>query len=116
MSHINRAQQAFFLDTGTFSNSIDALPMGITTHGEFYNYQTGVLPTQLPAAVTLAIPAKKGLKGYIGIVSLTSEKKAAGSTTSAIICETEAKISSEFHMPLLFPTASMECPAGFVKQ
>jgi len=116
VSYVNRAQQAVFLENGTFANSSEALGIGLPYKTEFYSYLVGIQPAQPPIAVTLAVPAQEGLKGYLGIVFLTSEEGVASLATNAIICETEANISANFPMPLPFPNASMECPAGFVKR
>ncbi|MGB8687893.1 MAG: type IV pilin-like G/H family protein [Microcoleus sp.] len=40
LSSINRAQQAYFAETGAFSNSVNALGIGIKTQTTNYNYST----------------------------------------------------------------------------
>lgn len=111
---LNRSQQAHFLEKEAFSDSIEALGLGIPAQTETYSYQVGVQPSQPPVAIALATPVQENIKGYVGFVFLTPEAESDSFISSAILCETIAPVSAASPLPSPTPTAFMECPAGFV--
>ncbi|MBD0334924.1 MAG: type IV pilin-like G/H family protein [Cyanobacteria bacterium Co-bin13] len=63
---INRAQQAYRLDSPTFANSIEKLGIGLLADTSLYRYT--VLQGSSLVAVSAAIPQDTSLKGFTGIV------------------------------------------------
>ncbi len=110
---LNRAQQAYFIKNKTFTDSLEATGIGISAQTENYTYQIGIYETQPPVAISLAKPTQDSLKGYAGFVFLTPVDD-SHFNTSTILCETATPVSRETPLPSPQPTASMECPAGFV--
>lgn len=83
---LNRSQQAYYLENGTFGASIDQLGIGIKTQTE--NYAYGV--TSGTSQVTNnGASLKPALKSYAGNVVLsTLQNTSSDATTLAILCET----------------------------
>ncbi|MEH2045645.1 type IV pilin-like G/H family protein [Nostoc sp.] len=86
---MNRAQQAYYLENTTFTDSIGALGLGIATQTVNYEYSavllsgsTSVVSNQAKVRVTTA-----PLKSYIGIVEVTNQAATSEATTVAILCE-----------------------------
>jgi serine/threonine protein kinase len=85
---MNRAQQAYFLEQGKFSDSLADLGIGIKTQTENYDYSIRVTPS---AVFNYAIPRKKDIKGYVGAVFPIPGNEATGEIlTGAIACETQS--------------------------
>jgi type IV pilus assembly protein PilA len=88
IGQVNRAQQAYFLEQGKFSDSFADLGIGKRTQTENYDYSMRVTPS---AVFNYAIPRKKRMKGYVGAVFLIPGDEATGeSSTKAIACETKS--------------------------
>ena len=85
---INRAQQAYFLYYGKFSDSLADLGIGMRTQTEKYDYSIRVTPS---AVFNYAIPRKKDIKGYVGAVFPIPGNEATGEIlTGAIACESQS--------------------------
>ena len=94
---MNRAQQAYFLEYKEFSDSLQALGVGIKTPTENYEYSIRVTPLAVFNRATprkkfnYATPQKKEyLKGYVGAVFLTSDETTGEVLTVAIACEAQS--------------------------
>jgi type II secretory pathway pseudopilin PulG len=87
---LNRAQQAYFLEKNTFTNSIDKLGVGIKTQTENYNYSIRATPK---AVFNYGISRKDNFKSYVGGVFAVPAKEIPNSASSdeiltlAILCE-----------------------------
>lgn len=86
---INRAQQAYRLESRTFANDIALLGLGIQTSTEFYNYTAPATPAgggNLSNSVaSQANPKDTALLGYAGGV-YTLQDSRGNATTTALLC------------------------------
>jgi len=90
---INRGQQAYRLESRTFSNTIDQLGLGLQTQTEFYTYGNGNNANALlPITGTLdrsvfvnAKPKDTALLGYTG-GTYTLQDTGGNATTTALLC------------------------------
>ena len=90
ISSMNKGQQAYFAENGTFSTSIEALGLGIKTETTNYKYSIRVTKT---AAFNYGVPKKPELKSYFGGVFLVPAQELDrnadrdAKTTLTIICK-----------------------------
>jgi serine/threonine protein kinase len=86
---MNRAQQAYFLETNEFADSVAKVGIGIKTQTKNYQYSIHATPL---TAFEYGVSRKDNLNSYVGGVFLTSDLEAKGEIlTLAIICETESR-------------------------
>ncbi|NJR21656.1 MAG: general secretion pathway protein GspH [Richelia sp. CSU_2_1] len=98
---MNRAQQAYFAEKSAFSNSIDALGIGIKTQTTNYNYSTIATKN---AAFNYAVSRSetKNLPSYVGAVFLFVSPAANNEkTTLAILCEAKSFGNTQPPNPIL---------------
>lgn len=106
-----RAEQAYQLEKGTFSQSLKDLGIGIQPETENYRYQ--IVPQSDQKSVMVTAQAKgAGLKSYTGAVFIIKKGKEA--TTIAGICESDTPTTTPPAMPNVVSngTNSVECPPG----
>ena len=106
-----RSQQAYHLEKGTFSQSIEALGLGIQPETENYRYQ--IVPQSGNNSVMITAQAKSELlKSYTGAVFAT--KKGQDVFTVSGVCETNSPALIPPAMPQLTTDESnpIECPPG----
>jgi serine/threonine protein kinase len=85
---MNRAQQAYFIEYGEFTDSLEQLGIGIKPQTENYNYSIRTTPL---AVFNYATPRKGGIKGYVGAVFLAADDQQTGEfLTVAIACEAKS--------------------------
>ncbi len=100
---MNRAQQAYYLEKGTFSAigvanvadndaAIGALGLGIQTDTEYYSYaitagDAGTAPNTFKAVTNGAQPLSDSLKAYLGGVQIGTQAGTGEATTLASLCE-----------------------------
>jgi len=100
LGSINRAQQAVYLEAGSFTTEISELRLGIRSITENYNYELAIVGTDTNAAYVTATPwdgdngqylATATIKTFMGLqgVGQTNPDDANASeiTTLAILCE-----------------------------
>ncbi|MEG3932091.1 MULTISPECIES: type IV pilin-like G/H family protein [unclassified Microcoleus] len=80
-SSINKAQQAVYAETSTFTDKMTSLGLGLKTSTTNYTY---TLSTVAEGAHVLATPLA-ALKGYSGTVGLVPSGEAKG--TQSVLCE-----------------------------
>ncbi len=106
LSSINRAQQAYFAETGAFSNSVNALGLGIKTQTTNYNYSTHAT-TNAAFSYGVARSESKNLHSYVAAVFLVPSNnvvsKAAKNkmTTLSIVCAANSPGNTQPANPLL---------------
>jgi serine/threonine protein kinase len=84
---MNRAQQAYFLESNEFADSIQEVGIGIRIQTQNYQYSLRATPL---AVFNYATPRPKNI-GYVGAVFLTSADEAKGEiVTVELVCETES--------------------------
>lgn len=94
VSSINKAQQAYYEENGTFmtENSPagwERLAVGIKTKTTNYKYL--ILSSGQNEVSAIAVPLRKNIKGYTGVTALLSpvdNAKKISQVTQAIVCET----------------------------
>lgn len=104
-----RGQQAYHIEKGTFSKSIEELGVGIRPETESYRYQ--IVPQAGNKSVMITAQAKQvRLKSYTGAVFTT--KKGQDVATVSGVCETDTPSTTPPAMPKLTDTESsqVECP------
>src|SRR4028118_973798 len=109
---MNKAQQAKYADNGAFSNSINALGLGIKTQTTNYKYSISATKN---AAFTygVSIRENKNLKSYVGAVFLVPVSQAANKekTTVSILCATNSPGNTQPPDPIL-QKGNPLCAAG----
>ena len=90
---MNRGQQAFMTENDTFTTSIDAMGIGISTTTANYTYaatvgtNTGNLAYAINSSATVV--STSGLKNYGGLVYLKQIGNNSELTSVAYLCETK---------------------------
>lgn len=116
IGRMNRAQQAYFLEKSTFSQSLEQLEAGIKAETANYQYSTRATAT---SAFNYAI-ARQGtnnIKSYVGAVFLVSEKSIDPKankdkqTTLAILCEAKSLSKNKLADPV-YQNGAITCGSG----
>ena len=99
-SSMNRAQQAKYAEDGAFSNSVNALDLGIKTQTTNYNYST--ISTK-NAAFSYGVARSNNLRSYVGAVFLVPVSQAANKekTTVSILCAANSPGDTQPPAPIL---------------
>ncbi|MEO6863531.1 MAG: type IV pilin-like G/H family protein [Microcoleus sp.] len=90
---IYKAQQAYFVEKGSFSNSVEALGLGLETETKNYQYSTRATKQ---AAFNYGFSKQKELKSYIsGVFVVPASQVDANAPknemkTTAILCEADS--------------------------
>jgi len=107
---MNRAQQATYAEDGAFSNSINALNLGIKTQTTNYNYST--ISTK-NAAFSYGVARSNNLTSYIGAVFLVPVSQAANKekTTVSLLCAANSPGKTQPPDPIL-QNGNPVCAAG----
>jgi type IV pilus assembly protein PilA len=100
---MNRAQQAKFAENTAFSNSIDALGLGLKTETTNYKYSTRATKQ---AAFNYGVSKQKTETSYVGGVFIVPAK-----TTSAILCEADDRGTIEPAEPI-YQNGKVICGKG----
>lgn len=79
---INRAQQAYRLDSISFANSIDSLGVGLADNTKFYQYT--VLEGSSRIAHAAALPQDESLAGFSGVVYVVINPDGTAVTSSQV--------------------------------
>jgi type IV pilus assembly protein PilA len=91
VSLVNKGQQAYFVENSSFGNSVAALGLGLKIETNNYKYSIRATKT---AAFNYGVSKKPELKSYLGgvfIVPVSPNAPQDAMTTTAILCETEAR-------------------------
>ncbi|MBG1258605.1 type IV pilin-like G/H family protein [Nostoc commune] len=116
---MNRAQQAYFLENGVFTTTLNTLGMGIKSQTENYVYD--ILGNATTVGTNIGVgnngrSLKAPLKSYVGVVSLSIQ--AGGSseaTTLAVLCETEVVGAPGTSANAAYNTSGeASCPSGYI--
>lgn len=94
VASINRVQQAFYLENGTFvtQNSPEAwgsLGIGIKTQTSNYKYSISPIDNIGVNAFVDASVINKHLRNYTGVVGLIAPSAQSEKTTQGIVCQTK---------------------------
>jgi type IV pilus assembly protein PilA len=112
LGSMNRAQQAYFADKGAFSNSVNALGIGIKTQTPNYKYSTISIKN---AAFSYAVSSHetKILTSYVGAVFLVPVSPAANNetTTVSILCAANSPGKTQPPNPIVQNNVPV-CAAG----
>jgi hypothetical protein len=110
VSAMNKGQQVIYAEEGAFSNSINALGLGIKTQTTNYNYST--ISTK-NAAFSYGVARSNNLPSYVGAVFLVPVSKAANKekTTVSILCAANSPGNTQPPAPIL-QKGNPVCAAG----
>ncbi len=110
VSSINKGQQAKYAEEGAFSNSINALGLGIKTQTTNYNYST--ISTK-NAAFSYGVARSNNIRSYVGAVFLVPVSQAANKekTTVSILCAANSPGNTQPPDPILQNDVPV-CAAG----
>ncbi len=102
VSSMNRAQQAIYAEDGAFSNSVNALGLGIKTQTTNYNYST-ISTKNAAFSYGVSIRETKELTSYVGAVFLVPVSQAANKemTTVSILCAANSPGNTQPPAPIL---------------
>ena len=90
VSSMNKGQQAYFAENSAFTNSVDALGLGLKTETPNYKYSTRATKK---AAFNYGVSKQKTEKSYVGAVFLVPAKD--GRYTTSILCEADDRATIE---------------------
>ncbi|BAY26000.1 general secretion pathway protein H [Calothrix sp. NIES-2100] len=107
---LNKGQQAFFTEKGTFGTKIEDLGVGIKTQTVNYKYSsagsgTGTSSTAYSGSSLTGVSGV--IRNYSGMVSLITEGSSSDATSVAILCETTAVA-----VTAVVPTSGQACAGG----
>ncbi|MEQ8963085.1 MAG: type IV pilin-like G/H family protein, partial [Coleofasciculus sp. C2-GNP5-27] len=105
---MKRAQQAYFLEEGNFTDNISKLGLGISTETTNYTYSSHAT---LLSAINYSVSRQSDLKSYVGGVFLGRVEETGESTTLAILCETKSKGTNRPPAPIL-EDGMLQCAPG----
>ena len=107
---INKGQQAIYAEEGAFSNSINALGLGIKTQTTNYNYSISATKN---AAFSYGVARSNNLTSYVGAVFLVPVSQAANKdkTTVSILCKANSPGNTQPPDPIL-QNGKPVCAAG----
>ena len=110
ISAMNKGQQAIYAEDGAFSNSVNALGLGIKTQTTNYNYST--ISTK-NSAFSYAVARSNNLTSYVGAVFLVPVSQAANKekTTVSILCAANSPGDTQPPAPIL-QKRNPVCAAG----
>ncbi|MEG4842498.1 type IV pilin-like G/H family protein [Microcoleus sp. B9-D4] len=110
VSSMNKGQQAIYVEDGAFSNSVNALGLGIKTQTTNYNYST--ISTK-NAAFSYGVARSNNLTSYVGAVFLVPVSQAANKemTTVSILCAANSPGNTQPPAPILHK-GNPVCAAG----
>jgi Tfp pilus assembly protein PilE len=110
VSSFNKGQQAKYAEDGAFSNSINALGLGLKTQTPNYNYST--ISTK-NAAFSYGVARSNYLRSYVGAVFLVPVSQAANKekTTVSILCAANSPEKTQPPDPI-FQNDVPVCAAG----
>ncbi|MCC5601511.1 type IV pilin-like G/H family protein [Nostoc favosum] len=114
---MNRAQQAYFLENGTFTTGLNSLGMGIKSQTENYVYEIAGNATTTGTNIGVANNGrslKAPLKSYVGVVSLSIQSGTSEATTLAVLCEAEEVGVGSTANPNYDSNGEASCPTSFV--
>jgi len=101
---MNRGQQAYFLEKGSFADTFDNLGIGIKTQTDNYLYSiAGGLTTD---ATSLGVAYKTALKSYVGSVTIQPVSSTSDSNTVGVLCESVSPTTTSAG-----PNAVTDCTA-----
>ena len=102
VASVNKGQQVKYAEDGAFSNSMNALGLGLKTQTTNYNYS--IIATK-NAAFNYAVPIRetKDLTSYVGAVFLVPVSQAANNkkTTASILCVANSPGNTQPPAPIL---------------
>jgi Tfp pilus assembly protein PilE len=112
ISSMNKGQQAKYAEDGAFSNSMNALGIGLKTQTTNYNYS--IIATKTAAFnYAVSIRETKDLTSYVGAVFLVPVSQAANKekTTVSILCAANSPGKTQPPDPILQNDVPV-CAAG----
>ncbi|XWK88148.1 MAG: type IV pilin-like G/H family protein [Phormidium sp.] len=113
ISSINKAQQAYYTENGTFvtENTPEGwASLGVGFRTQTANYKYSISPNGKNGVNALADATDKALKSYTGVVGLFGTGADADKTTQAIVCKTEK--AGDPPMPGIVTATEVKCASS----
>jgi len=105
---INRAQQAYVLEEGNFTDNITELELGINTETTDYSYSSHATPLSV---INYSVSRTSDLESHVGGVFFGNIEQTGESTTFAILCQ--AKSPGNNHPPApIVEDGRLQCAPG----
>ncbi len=114
ISHINQAQQIYYLENGSFTTNPNYLGISVKLQTPNYNYSFQKIPpnpTLTDGVAVIAQPVKSGMKSYVG-------SNYIGDNTGEIvfvICVSEDMFAPGYGNGIIMVGAGGSCPKGYVQ-
>jgi prepilin-type N-terminal cleavage/methylation domain-containing protein len=111
---MNRAQQAYYLQEGVFTNNLNELGVGIKSQTESYKYE---LKGDTTKVANNGVSLKGSLKSYAGVVILSQQQTGSKAVTLVTLCESIKVGEGTAQDPQTSGTAPQlepSCPSNFV--
>mgnify|MGYP001793838639 FL=1 len=111
---MGRAQQAYYLETETFSTELSSLGIGIPDEDDLFRY--GVVETDsAERAVQYALSKTGDNSSFIGVVSVETDPNSGEEITTSTICESESMEAIALaDLPAIeAPDGFFNCPPGW---
>jgi len=105
---MNRAQQAYFLERGGFTDNIAELELGISTETADYNYSIHATPLSV---INYSVSRISNLESHVGGVFLGSIEQTGESTTFAILCQAKSPGTNRPPAPMV-ENGMLQCAPG----
>ena len=110
---MNKGQQAYFAEKGSFSNSVEALGLGIKTETTNYKYSTRATKQ---AAFNYGVSKQPQLRSYIGGVFVVPAKQVDANakdeiTTVSILCKADSDVTTKPAEPT-YQSGKITCGKG----
>jgi type II secretory pathway pseudopilin PulG len=111
VSSINRAQQAFYAESATFSSTIEKLGIGIKLETGSYLYS--IILNDNRSVQSMAFAKIDGLKNYTGIVYLIPGSDLKYTSTQTKLCESNQPSKELPGTPTATNSPEIQCPPGY---
>jgi len=105
---MNRAQQDYFLERGSFTDNIAELELGISTETADYTYSIHTTPLSV---INYSVSRTSYLGSYVGGVFLGSIEQTGESTTFAILCQAKSPGTNRPPAPMV-ENGRLQCAPG----
>ncbi len=111
---LNRANQAYFLENGQFTDNLEALQIGIPAETENYRYDLQLLANELPSVIATATPKQNTQSAMTGAVFALPMDNEDDLISTTVICQSLELGSAPPDAPKAPETLDqpIQCPPG----
>ena len=105
---MTRAQQALYLENGSFSDEIEELGLGIFAETDRYRYNISLSEDDMVVMTAMPLEGEK-LSSFTGAVFLVPENDEDYATTKAIVCQSEKPSEKPPATPTISALGDLAC-------